>query len=249
MSYASTYPEFDEALSATLTNEGKQILAQVGNACILDGTRALPQPFESYTTDGRTLAQIARDDDRILKYLNHNKLGQAPVSAPIMVLTNPDDDLVPEPQATQLAADYCALGSPVEYRKVTVPGTATMPLYTKADLSSALIVSNTPTAGHATPLLLETRHAAAWMDDRFEGKPLTRTCPGDTGTTVLNPDDADTPDVEIRLNQVEIAAIVLGTITAITGLALGGAYQAFTHGWLDPYLDPRLKDWLTAVLP
>ncbi|MCP1388710.1 lipase family protein [Corynebacterium sp. TA-R-1] len=248
VSFASTYPEFDEALSAALTDEGKEVLAGLGQACILDGQRALPKPFAAYTTDGRTLAQIARADDRIMRYLDHNKLGTVAPTSPIMVLTNPDDDLVPEPQATQLARDYCALDAPVEYRSVIVPGTATMPLYTKADLSSALIVNNTPTAGHATPLVLETKNAAKWMDERFAGEPFDQKCPGETGTVVLNPDD-DPTDVEVHLNQVEIAAIVLGTLTAITGLALGGAYQAFTTGLLDPFLDPQIKAWLTAVLP
>lgn len=258
VSFSDSYPEFAEALNEVLTSEGRAVMNALGEACILDGKRALPKPFKDYTTDGRTLAQIAREDDRILKYLNHNKLGKVAPTSPIMVLTNPDDDLVPEPQATQLARDYCALDAPVEYRKVLVPGTASMPLYTREGLSSALIVSNTPVAGHATPLLLETRHAVQWMNARFAGEAFTPTCPGETGTTILDGEETNDGDpnsgidvqVDVRLNQVEIAAIVLGTLTAITGLAaIGGAYHAYVNGWLDPYLDPRLNARLAAVLP
>ncbi|MDK6261066.1 lipase family protein, partial [Corynebacterium frankenforstense] len=55
-------------------------------------------------------------------------MGTVAPSAPIMVMTNADDDLVPEPQATQLAEDYCAVGAQVEYRRVVVPGSPTQPL-------------------------------------------------------------------------------------------------------------------------
>lgn len=240
ISYAATYPEFREALEENLTAEGIEALTRLSEACAIDGARVLGKPLRSYTVDGRTFAQLARDDERIASALRHNTLGRVPVSAPIMVLTNPDDDLVPEPQATQLAADYCALGAPVEYRRVVVPGTPSMPLFTAASGSSSYPVPRIPVAGHASPLLLDTGHAIQWMDQRFAGASFTSRCPGEHTETVL----------PTGLNAVEIAAAVIGVIAGVAGLlGLGWlACNAVQLGHL-PEVPQLLPPEIARLLP
>ena len=210
-SYSETYPEFHEAIQEYLTDDGKALLEDLKTSCVVDASRNAPKITGDIFVDGKTFADIAEEDERIGKYLEHNKLGKVKPNAPIMVLTNPDDDLVPEPQATQLAADYCKVGAPVEYRRVVIPGSPTQPLARgKVELTP-----KSPGSGHAVPLVLQTGNAIEWMDDRFAGKPMTQVCP------------SDVPDYQVveGLNAVEITALVL----AVLGAALWVLGMATTH--------------------
>lgn len=244
-SYSATYPEFRDALDEALNDEGRRMLTGLTEACVIDGGRVTTKPFPEYTKDGRTLAQIARSDERIMAVLEHNKLGKVPVSAPIMVMTNPDDDLVPEPQATQLAADYCALGAPAEYRRVRVPGTNSMPLSTRGKGSSALFVSQIPGAGHATPLILQTKNAAAWMDDRFAGKTFEPKCPGSHEELLLE----DAASLPTNLNAIEVTAIVLGTLALLVGAVGAAGAAAYHFGLVPPELLQLVPPELLRLLP
>lgn len=211
-SYAETYPEFDEALKQYLTPGGKRWLDYLKTACIIEASNAPIGDYAPFFTEGRTLADIARDDERIRKYLDHNKLGVNPVTSPILVLTNADDDLVPEPQATQLAADYCALGSPVEYRRVVIPGSPTQPLSSGSSKHSSVLTAKVPTSGHGAPLVLETGHVIEWLDERMAGTPMKQVCP------------ADYPQYQVveGLNAVEVAAVVVATLAGL-GLLVAAA--------------------------
>ncbi|SNV83012.1 secretory lipase [Corynebacterium imitans] len=188
ISYASTYPEFRDALDDYLTEEGHRWLAALEAHCITDP----PIPHGEILTEGRTLAELAADDERFTRTLNHNKLGQVGVSMPIMVMTNPDDDLVPEPQATQLAEDYAAHGSDVTHELVQLRGTVTNPLSSltapvfeeagKLARASSYPISNIPVAGHAAPLLFNYGDALEWLAQYMPGKQIN---PGQVAATTV----------------------------------------------------------------
>lgn len=203
-SYAESYPEFSDALDEHLTDDGKIWLEGLKTSCVVDASAAPQKSFDDIFIDGKSFAEIAEEDDRIGKYLERNKLGKVKPDAPIMVLTNPDDDLVPEPQATQLAEDYCVLGADVEYRRVAVPGSPTQPLSS----GRLELTPRAPGSGHALPLILQTNNVVDWLTDRFEGKPMTQVCP------------SDHPDYEVEegLNAVEITAIVAAVLGALGAL-------------------------------
>lgn len=162
-SYMESYPEYREAMNEHLTDFGKEWLEGLKTSCVID---ASPVDFSSLFNSGESFAEVVQSDERLGKYLELNKMGKVAPSAPIMVMTNPDDDLVPEPQATQLATDYCALGADVEYRRAIVPG-------------SSVLTARVPGSGHAAPLLLQAENAIDWMDRRFAGKPMKRVCPSE----------------------------------------------------------------------
>ena len=165
VSYSSTYPDFREALYAELNAEGVRTLDALSKACILDAVRIAPKEFKAYTKRSVNLAELAHDNPVLRARLDQNKLGRVPTKVPTLVLTNPDDDMVPAPQAVQLARDYCALGSPVEYRSVAIPGTRSTPLDSG---SSTTPFANFAGAGHALPIVLETAHVITWLDERFD---------------------------------------------------------------------------------
>lgn len=204
-SYMESYPEYREAMNEHLTADGKEWLEGLKTSCVVDASRNAPADFGSLFVSGDSFAEVVHSDERLGKYLELNKVGKVAPSAPIMVMTNPDDDLVPEPQATQLAADYCALGADVEYRRAIVPGSPTQPLSS----GSSVLTNRVPGSGHAAPLLLQTEDVIDWMDDRFAGKPMKRVCP------------SDHPDYEVveGLNAVEITALVFTLLGALGALA------------------------------
>ena len=228
--FSDSNPEFKKAIEEVMNDEGLAMLEQLRTACVLDGPKIAPKPFEAYTKTGMSLAQLARSDERISSVLARNALGHATTSAPIMVLTNPDDDLVPEPQATQLARDYCSIGAPVEFRKVLVPGTASAPLFTASSGGSSYPAKRFPGSGHAVPVLLQTKHAIAWLDDRMAGKEFTQVCPGE-----------DTPvELNGELNSVEKTAVALGVLAAVAGIVGLGGWAAYNLGLIP-------SEWLGMV--
>lgn len=203
-SYMESYPEYREAMNEHLTDDGKEWLEGLKTSCVVDASRNAPGDFSALFVSGESFAEVVHSDERLGKYLELNKVGKVAPSAPIMVMTNPDDDLVPEPQATQLAADYCALGADVEYRRAVIPGSPTQPLSS----GSSVLTVRAPGSGHAAPLLLQTGKVIGWMDDRFAGKPMKRVCP------------SDHPEYEVveGLNAVEITVLVLGILAAVGAL-------------------------------
>lgn len=203
-SYMESYPEYREAMNEHLTGDGKEWLEGLKTSCVVDASRNAPGDFSALFVSGESFAEVVHSDERLGKYLELNKVGKVAPSAPIMVMTNPDDDLVPEPQATQLAADYCALGADVEYRRAVIPGSPTQPLSS----GSSVLTVRAPGSGHAAPLLLQTGKVIDWMDDRFAAKPMKRVCP------------SDYPDYEVveGLNAVEITVLVLGILAAVGAL-------------------------------
>ena len=240
ISYSETYPEFKEAIDELLTDEGREMLKELANACVLDGPRVVTKPFSAYTKTGKTLAEAARTDDRIYNVLEHNALGRVGTSAPIMVLTNPDDDMVPEPQATQLASDYCTVGAPVEYRKVLVPGTDSMPLFTASSDASSFPAKRVPVSGHAAPLVLETKNAITWLDDRVAGKKFTQVCPGEEALVELTDE----------LNSVEQTAVALGVLAAVAGIVGLGGWAAYNLGLIpSEWLAMVPQQWLGMIPP
>ena len=104
--------------------------------------------------------------------------------------TNPDDDLVPAPQATQLAEDYAAHGSDVTYTRVQLAGTADNPLssLTAPALedagalarASSYPISTTPGAGHAAPLVFNHGDALQWLAKYMPRKQIN---PGQVAAT------------------------------------------------------------------
>lgn len=180
ISYASTYPDFRAALDDYLTEEGHRWLAALEAHCITDP----PIPH------GELFTELPLDDARFTRTLDHNKLGQVGVSTPIMIMTNPDDDVVPEPQATRLAEDYAAHGSDVTYTRVQLAGTADNPLssLTAPALedagalarASSYPISTTPGAGHAAPLVFNHGDALQWLAKHMPRKQIN---PGQVAAT------------------------------------------------------------------
>ena len=206
VSFASTYPDFRDALYAELNEEGVDTLEALSNSCMSEAPRVAPKPFTEYTKSGESLAELAHSNPVLRARLDQNKLGRVPTSMPTLVLTNPDDDLVPSPQVTQLARDYCSQGAPVEYRAVAMQGVRPEAPFANVDGTA-----------HGLPLYLESSNAITWLDERFDADAanFTATCP-----------IPDTPPVQsdhpiLQYTNQTIAAILFGIFGVLSAVGMG----------------------------
>ncbi|WP_018297339.1 lipase family protein [Corynebacterium lubricantis] len=160
--WGERFPEFKEPFDAVVNDRGREFLASNRDSCIGDSVvRWHLTDTRTLTTTGESMAEAAFRDERIVELLNSQKLGQQVPSAPIFVATGGNDDLVPSPQTTQMARDYCALGADVTYLDEGVP-----------ELTPGMKVG----LNHAGGMLTQAQPAAQWLADRFNGVPTTSSC-------------------------------------------------------------------------
>lgn len=144
-SYAYSYPEFRDAIADHAGPAAFRYLAAVGGSCLAETTLS-SAPITQFS--GKTMAQIVAKDERIRSVLAHNRLGNVPVRAPILIVHSPQDNLVPYGQGKKLADDYRALGSPVTFRSIEVP-------------------ESSSNIGHVVPAITHNEEVIAWMNERF----------------------------------------------------------------------------------
>lgn len=158
-SYSYSYPEFAAAVGEHATADALRYIDAVSHACVGEGAMSSASFGDLSRTDTTTI-ELAENDPRIRDVLELNKLGKVALETPMLVIASPQDTLVPYPQAEQMARDYCALGSDIEFRAVTVADH-----WAKAGVS------------HIVPVISESDDVLAWINDRFDGKPTTKACP------------------------------------------------------------------------
>ena len=142
-SYAYSYPEFRQAVGEQTTAAANRYLATVAASCLVEGTGS------SMGVD-KPVLELAANDERVLRVLRLNRLGAVPVRAPILIAQSPQDNVVPYAQGEQLADDYRALGSDVQF--LSVP------------LSDA---SSRAGLGHVAPAITQSGEVIRWMNERF----------------------------------------------------------------------------------
>ena len=87
------------------------------------------------------------------------RIGRYKPNAPVMILSNRYDPLVPWTAANQLGRDWCAQGADVQFWTNEEP-----PFLNKAIVN------------HALPMLVDGERAMQWVADRFNGLPTTPNC-------------------------------------------------------------------------
>ncbi|AWB82634.1 lipase [Corynebacterium yudongzhengii] len=160
--FADRDPEFAAALDEILNDKGRHFLADNANNCIVDSTlKWAMTDTRQLTVSGETLTSAALNDPVIAETFAREKLGQAATTGPIMISSSTADDIIPNGQVRQLAADYCAAGSTVEYRGHEV-------ISTTSSLPYAI--------DHALGMALDVPDSLVYLFDRFHGTPAPTNC-------------------------------------------------------------------------
>ena len=156
-SVMAAYPEHAEAIRAKLTPRGEDFLFKVADQCVAETLAKFMfrhlQPYfnEDINTSSTRNRSAACSTSR--------SLGRFKPNAPVMILSNRYDPLVPWTGANQLGRDWCAQGADVQFWTNEEP-----PFLNKAIIN------------HALPMFVDGERGMQWVADRFNGLPTTPNC-------------------------------------------------------------------------
>ncbi|MFI6043604.1 lipase family protein [Nocardia sp. NPDC051321] len=161
-SLISSYPEVESAVDEMLSDKGRQFLETAAAQCVAGAMLSYGlQPSNSLTKDGRSMAQVLEADPRTAQVLEKMTLGRTGPTAPIMLVTGSNDDLVPPADPRQLARTWCGTGATVDL--VDLP----LPMVLPGSIIGHTV--NSPIVGLAD--------GQRWLNDRFNGVAAPSTCP------------------------------------------------------------------------
>lgn len=146
----AAYPELK--LRTMFNARGKHFLDQVAGECLVPESIAKHafQRTSSFTVDGRSLGEHAAEGP-LGRRVAEQKLGGTAPAFPVMVAHSPGDDLLPYPQARQMALDWCDRGATVNFQNLTTPT-------------------------HLGALPESVSRMKSWLADRFAGTPAPNRC-------------------------------------------------------------------------
>ncbi len=156
-SVISAHPEYAEKVRATLTPMGQKMLDDTATQCI--GETVLRYRFKHlrdfFVGDVNEVAH----NPLFHKIFDAQRLGRYKPGAPVFVLSNRYDPLVPWGPAAQMARAWCAQGADVQFWTNEQP-----PLFNKLAVN------------HALPMFVDGERLMQWLADRFNGLPTTPNC-------------------------------------------------------------------------
>ena len=156
-SVITAYPEHADAIRSKLTPRGEDFLFKVADQCVAETlTKFMFRHLQPYFNED--IKQLVNEEP-FSSLFDEQKLGRFKPDAPVMILSNRFDPLVPWTGANQLGRDWCAQGADVQFWTNEEP-----PFLNKAIVN------------HALPMLVDGERAMQWVADRFNGLPTTPNC-------------------------------------------------------------------------
>lgn len=149
---ARAYPELD--IDTLLNDDGKRMMARVGNTCAGQFLSGVTDPLALYPF--RRMSRYTQVPDllavpAVQQIIAENRLGQRSPLAPLYVYQGKWDELIPLRDVDAVVEQYCAAGVPVQYRR-------------KRSDHFLLAVTGFP-------------GALNYLDDRLDGVPAPSNCP------------------------------------------------------------------------
>ncbi|MEV3903838.1 lipase family protein [Mycobacterium sp. NPDC050551] len=150
----ASYPDHADAIHHALTPDGEDLIAKTQNQC-LGETMAnfLFRHNQRYFTVDTAVAPTREPFKGLFE---QQRIGRLKPAAPVLIVSNRYDPLVPHEPAAQMGRDWCALGADAEFFTNEQP-----PLFNK------LIVN------HAFPIVVDAHRALEWVEARLIGGPPT----------------------------------------------------------------------------
>ncbi len=156
-SVITAYPEHADAIRSKLTPRGEDFLFKVADQCVAETlTKFMFRHLQPYFNED--IDQIVNEEP-FSSLFDEQKLGRFKPDAPVMILSNRFDPLVPWTGANQLGRDWCAQGADVQFWTNEEP-----PFLNKAIVN------------HALPMFVDGERGMQWVADRFNGLPTTPNC-------------------------------------------------------------------------
>ncbi|MEU7145986.1 lipase family protein [Nocardia sp. NPDC046473] len=160
-SLISSYPEAKIAVDEMLSDKGRQFLDTTAAQCVGGAMLSYAlQPSNSLTKDGRSMAQVLEADPRTAQVLEEMMLGRAGPTAPVMLVTGSNDDLVPPADPRRLAHTWCSIGATVDL----------------VDLQLPMVLPGSIIGHTVNSPIVGLTEGQRWLNDRFNGVPAPSTC-------------------------------------------------------------------------
>jgi hypothetical protein len=158
--FRDVYPEMGLIVDRYLNDEGKKMLADVAEQCLFQTAAQYGLHSSSeYTTTGESVLDIIRRTPEVDYVLAENKLGFTRPAGSFWLDSATSDDIVPYPQAEQLARDWCRIGGNIRFLPQLIPD-----------------IAPRSGVGHLSPQHFEFAQAQQWLTDRLAGLPDTGNC-------------------------------------------------------------------------
>jgi 3,4-dihydroxy-2-butanone 4-phosphate synthase len=155
--FLAAYPEGEEAFRQTLTPRGADFVDKTRHECTVEGILKFEfrhlQPYFNQDIDELFASEP------VASMLAAQRLGSLKPKAPMQIVSNRFDPIIPWVAARQLAADWCAKGADVEFKTNEQP-----PFLNKTG------------ANFLMAWFVEGESGMDWMADRFNGLPTTPNC-------------------------------------------------------------------------
>ena len=156
-SVIAMYPEHEAAIRATLTPRGEDFLFKVADQCIAETIfNFMFRHLRPYFNED--IFELVHQEP-FKSLFDDQRIGRYKPNAPVLIVSNRYDPLVPWTGANQLGRDWCAQGADVQFWTNEEP-----PFLNK------LVVN------HALPMVVDGERAMQWIADRFNGLPTTPNC-------------------------------------------------------------------------
>lgn len=156
-SVMQSYPEAEPKIRSVLTPRGEDFVNKVKDQCVAESIAKFMfrhlQPYFNHP-----IPELMADP-QFRGLFDLQRIGTLKPNAPVLILSNRYDPLVPWTGAVQLGWDWCAKGADVEFRTNEQP-----PFLNK------LVVN------HGLPMVVDAEPAMQWIADRFNGVPTTPNC-------------------------------------------------------------------------
>ena len=153
----ASYPEFADTIHHALTPDGEDLLAKTQNQCLAETMANFS--FRHVQRYFAVDVAVAPTMEPFKSLFDQQRIGRLTPNAPVLIVSNRYDPLVPHVPANQLGRDWCAVGADVEFFTNEQP-----PLFNKLILN------------HAFPILVDAPRALQWIADRFADLPTTPNC-------------------------------------------------------------------------
>jgi len=156
-SVIATYPEHEAEIRATLTPRGEDMVDKVKEQCVAETLfNFMFRHLQPYFN--KDIYQLVHEEP-FRSLFEMQRIGRYEPNAPVLIVSNRYDPLVPWTGANQLGRDWCAQGADVQFWTNEEP-----PFLNKAMVN------------HALPMLVDGERAMQWIADRFNGAPTTPNC-------------------------------------------------------------------------
>jgi len=156
-SVIATYPEYADMVRSELSPMGEKLLDDTATQCVAEtAMRFRFKHLQDFFTGDVT--QVV-NNPLFAKLFAAQHLGRYAPNAPVFILSNRYDPLVPWHAAMQLGLDWCAQGADVQFWTNEEP-----PFLNK------LVIN------HALPMFVDGERSIQWVADRFNGLPTTPNC-------------------------------------------------------------------------